>query len=74
MSTPRRSLGTGPSTTRSTPTTDTNPRLLPVERTEPGALLGEGERVQLADPKGRRALGTGAAGAAVCDAAAAAAS
>ncbi|MGA5042427.1 hypothetical protein ACPCA8_36200 [Streptomyces capoamus] len=31
MSTARRRLGTGPSTTRST-TTDTAPRLLPVER------------------------------------------
>lgn len=58
----RRRLGTGPnSTPRSTPTTDTAPRLLPAERVEPGALLGDVERTGLADRKGRRDLGPGAA-------------
>ena len=56
----RRRLGTGPSTTtRSTPTTDTAPRLLPAERVEPGALLGEVERQDLVERKGRRNLGPG---------------
>ena len=55
----RRRLGTGPSTTRSTPTTDTAPRLLPAERVEPGALLGEVEQPDVADRKGRRTLGPG---------------
>ena len=59
MNTARRQLGTGPSTTRSTPTTDTAPRLLPVERAEPGALLGEVEHQDVADRKGRRNLGPG---------------
>ncbi|MDX2973812.1 hypothetical protein PWY87_35825 [Kribbella solani] len=59
MSTARRRLGTGPSTTRSTPTTDTAPRLLPAERVEPDALLGEVERQDLVDRKGRRTLGPG---------------
>jgi hypothetical protein len=63
MSTARRQLGTGPSTTRSTPTTDTAPRLLPVERVEPGALLGEVEHQDVtADRKGRRNLGPGVVG------------
>jgi hypothetical protein len=61
MSTARRRLGTGPSTTRSTPTTDTSPRLLPAERVEPGALLGEVEHRDVAAPKGRRILGPGIA-------------
>jgi hypothetical protein len=56
----RRRLGTGPSTTtRSTPTTDASPRLLPAERVEPGALLGEVEHQDVADRKGRRNLGPG---------------
>lgn len=60
MSTARRQLGTGPSTTRSTPTTDTSPRLLPAERIEPDALLGEVEHQDVAaDRKGRRNLGPG---------------
>jgi len=59
MSTARRRLGTGPSTTRSTPTTDTAPRLLAAERVEPGALLGEVEHRDVAAPKGRRNLGPG---------------
>jgi hypothetical protein len=62
MSTARRQLGTGPSTTRSTPTTDTAPRLLPVERAEPGALLGEVEHQDVAARKGRRNLGPGVVG------------
>lgn len=57
MSTLRRRLGTGPSTTRSTPSTDTAPRLLPAERVGPDALLGEVERQDLVDRKGRRTLG-----------------
>ncbi|MFI1294155.1 hypothetical protein ACH4VM_38145 [Streptomyces sp. NPDC020792] len=61
MSTLRRALGTGPSTTRSTPTTDTALRLLPVERIEPAALLDDGERPDVAERKGRRALGHGVA-------------
>ncbi|RSS67359.1 hypothetical protein [Streptomyces sp. WAC06128] len=59
MSTPRRHLGTGPSTTRSTPTADASPRLLPVERTDPGALLGEVEHPDVPVRKGRRILGPG---------------
>ncbi|KOG25965.1 hypothetical protein ADK35_08040 [Streptomyces viridochromogenes] len=60
MSTARRQLGTGPSTTRSTPTTDPGPRLLPAERVEPGALLGDVEHQDVtADQKGRRNLGPG---------------
>ncbi|MFG3134485.1 hypothetical protein ACGFZU_43275 [Streptomyces tendae] len=59
MSTARRRLGTGPSTTRSTPTADASPRLLPVERTEPGALLGDVEHQDVAVPNGRRILGPG---------------
>ncbi|MEU4933156.1 hypothetical protein AB0G54_42860 [Streptomyces yokosukanensis] len=61
MSTARRRLGTGPSTTRSTPTTGTAPRLLAAERVEPGALLGEVEHRDVVSPKGRRNLGPGAA-------------
>ncbi|MGW1902953.1 hypothetical protein ACWCQB_37555 [Streptomyces hirsutus] len=63
MSTARRRLGTGPSTTRSTPTTDAAPRLLPAERVDPGALLGEVEHQDVADRKGRRNLGPGIAAA-----------
>ena len=59
MSTTRRRLGIGPATTRSTPTTDTSPRLLPAERVEPDALLGEVEHRDVADRKGRRNLGPG---------------
>jgi len=61
VSTMRRPLGTGPSTTRSTPTTDAVPRLLPVERIEPAALLDDGEHQDVAQPKGRRTLGPGTA-------------
>ncbi|MCG8971487.1 hypothetical protein [Streptomyces sp. CL12-4] len=62
MSTARRRLGTGPSTTRSTLTTDPSPRLLPVERAESGALLGEAEHQDVAARKGRRDLGMGVVG------------
>ncbi|WP_406357317.1 hypothetical protein OHB56_33130 [Streptomyces sp. NBC_01635] len=61
MSTLRRPLGTGPSATRNTPTTDTALRLLPVERIEPAALLDDGERPDVAERKGRRTLGPGIA-------------
>jgi len=60
MSTARRRLGTGPATTRSTPPTDTAPRLLAAERAEPDALLGEVEQRDVVDRKGRRNLGPGA--------------
>ncbi|MEW2498196.1 hypothetical protein AB0942_32370 [Streptomyces nodosus] len=59
MNTTRRHLGTGPSTTKSAPTADTAPRLLPVERIEPAALLDDGERQDVAERKGRRPLGQG---------------
>ncbi|WP_189554828.1 hypothetical protein [Streptomyces lavendofoliae] len=59
MSTTRRRLGTGPSTTRSTEPTDFSPRLLPVERVEPAALLDDGEHQDVAERKGRRTLGRG---------------
>jgi hypothetical protein len=61
MSTTRRPLGTGPATTRSTPTADEAPRLLPAERVGPGPLLGEVEHQDVVDRKGRRILGPGAA-------------
>ncbi|MFD3716624.1 hypothetical protein [Streptomyces sp. NPDC058677] len=60
MSTPRRVLGTGPSsTTRSTPPTSA-PRLLPAERAEHEQLLAddvEHESVRML--RGRRNLGPG---------------
>ncbi|MFF8367083.1 hypothetical protein ACF05F_34545 [Rhodococcus erythropolis] len=61
MSTMRRPLGTGPNTAKSTPTTDTALRLLPVEQIEPAALLDSGEHQKVAERKGRRALGPGTA-------------
>ncbi|MCX4682656.1 hypothetical protein OG413_46790 [Streptomyces sp. NBC_01433] len=61
MSTARRRLGTGPSTTRSTPPAGPAPRLLPAERIEPGQLPGDGEHRAVADPSGRRTLGPGTA-------------
>lgn len=61
MSTMRRPLGTGPSATRSTPSTDTGPRLLPAERAEPDGLLGEVEHQDVTARKGRRNLGPGIA-------------
>ncbi|MEU2441826.1 hypothetical protein ABZ595_37440 [Streptomyces rubradiris] len=50
MSTPRRRLGTGPSTTRSTTTepTEPSPRLLPVER-----IAADGEHQEHEDPRAR---------------------
>lgn len=57
MSTTRRRLGTGPSTTRSTPTTDAGPRLLPIELLAPDALLDGSEYRGPADRRSRRALG-----------------
>ncbi|MFD0256387.1 hypothetical protein ACFVGX_36400 [Streptomyces sp. NPDC127113] len=59
MSTARRPLGTGPSTTRSTTTTGAAPRLLPVERVEADALLGDVEHQDVPVPNGRRILGPG---------------
>ncbi|HLU98798.1 MAG TPA: hypothetical protein VKZ89_18330 [Thermobifida alba] len=60
-SAPRRRLGTGPSTTRSTSTTATAPRLLPAERADPDGLLEEAEHQDVPAPKGRRNLGPGTA-------------
>ncbi|MGJ3558102.1 hypothetical protein ACR6C2_00755 [Streptomyces sp. INA 01156] len=62
MSSTRRQLGTGPSTTRSTEPTVFSPRLLPVERVEPAALLADGEHQDVAEPNGRRILGTAPSG------------
>jgi hypothetical protein len=63
MSTMRRPLGTGPTTSTRTTTTDPALRLLPIERAERGALLGDvDEHQEHADAKGRRPLGTGPAG------------
>lgn len=59
MSTMRRRLGTGPSTTKSTPTTDTTPRLLPIERAEPDTPLEKIERPDVDARKDRRNLGPG---------------
>ncbi|MEU4507581.1 hypothetical protein [Streptomyces sp. NPDC024089] len=59
MSTTRRRLGTGPSTSSSTPPVGPAPRLLPAERVEPGQLLDDVERQAVADAKGRRILGLG---------------
>ncbi|MFF3418460.1 hypothetical protein ACFYW9_27705 [Streptomyces sp. NPDC002698] len=59
MSTTRRRLGTGPNATRTTPTTDPGPRLLPAERVEQQTLLGEVEYQDVTDGKGRRILGPG---------------
>jgi hypothetical protein len=53
----RRRLGTGPTSTRTTPTTDTAPRLLAAERVEPGPLLAEAGHRETADRTGRRVLG-----------------
>jgi hypothetical protein len=62
MSTMRRPLGTGPSTSTRSTATSSAPRLLPVERAELGALLGDVDKHQEhADAKGRRLLGTGPA-------------
>jgi len=55
----RRRLGMGPGTTRSTLSTDTAPRLMPVERAEPDALPGTVEQHNVVDRRGRRNLGPG---------------
>ncbi|MFD8822089.1 hypothetical protein ACFV1C_06995 [Streptomyces sp. NPDC059605] len=39
--------------------TAATPRLLPVERVEPGQLLGDVEHQAVTDQKGRRVLGPG---------------
>lgn len=57
MSTARRRLSTGPTSTRTTPTTETAPRLLAAERADPGPLLGEAGHREAADRNGRRVLG-----------------
>ncbi|MFD7683069.1 hypothetical protein [Streptomyces sp. NPDC060187] len=60
MSTARRRLGTGPSTTRITPTPDgLAPRLLPAERIHEARLLDDAADGAVADGKGRRTLGPG---------------
>ncbi|MFK0026602.1 hypothetical protein [Streptomyces sp. NPDC090798] len=62
MSTMRRPLGTGPSTTRST-TTEGAPRLLPVERVEVDRHLDNDDEDQaVVERKGRRVLGHGIPG------------
>ncbi|MFZ3475442.1 hypothetical protein ACODT4_41355 [Streptomyces sp. 2.9] len=55
----RRRLGIGPSTTRTTPTDDPQPRLLPAERVDPGRLLDDVEHQAVVEAKGRRTLGPG---------------
>ncbi|MGC4986667.1 hypothetical protein ACLQ18_39760 [Streptomyces sp. DT193] len=59
MSTTRRRLGTGPNASRSAPTANTSPRLLPAERVGQEALLEEVEHQDVVDQKGRRNLGPG---------------
>ncbi|WP_190133439.1 hypothetical protein [Streptomyces mashuensis] len=61
MSTARRRLGTGPSTTRTTSPAGPAPRLLPAERVEPGPLLDDAEHQAVVEHKGRRTLGPGIA-------------
>ncbi len=58
----RRPLGTGPSTARSTPSADTSPRLLPVERVEPDRLLEDDVADDVVERRDRRPLGPGAVG------------
>ncbi|NEC40140.1 hypothetical protein [Streptomyces rubrogriseus] len=60
MSTARRRLGTGPSATTTSPAGPA-PRLLPVERVEPGRLLEDVEHQAVVEQKGRRTLGPGIA-------------
>lgn len=59
MSTMRRPLGTGPSASRSTSTTASAPRLLPVERVDPPRLLDDPGHGDVAERRGRRTLGAG---------------
>lgn len=57
MSTARRQLGTGPTSTRTTAEEERAPRLLAAERVDPGPLLGEAGHRETADRNGRRVLG-----------------
>nr|WSS73754.1 hypothetical protein OG491_36415 [Streptomyces sp. NBC_01175] len=59
MSTMRRPLGTGPTTTTRSTTTTPVPRLLPAERAE---LTDVDEHQDVLLQKGRRILGAGAEG------------
>ncbi|WP_411107773.1 hypothetical protein [Streptomyces sp. cmx-4-9] len=60
MSTPRRALGTGPTTSTRTTTTTPAPRLLPAERAEHDEHQGDDIEDQDAGVlRGRRTLGTG---------------
>lgn len=62
MSTMRRPLGTGPTTTTRSTATSSAPRLLPAERVEHEQLLADVDEDQdVAVRKGRRILGQGAA-------------
>ncbi|MEU9764014.1 hypothetical protein AB0D98_30780 [Streptomyces sp. NPDC047987] len=58
MTTHRRPLGTGPTTST---TRSTAPQLLPAERAEPGALLGTPGAAELPAAIRRRILGVGGA-------------
>ncbi|MFD9729244.1 hypothetical protein [Streptomyces sp. NPDC059072] len=60
MSTTRRALGAGPTTSTRTTTMPTAPRLLPAERAEHQDDGDEHQAVRMA--RGRRTLGTGPAG------------
>nr|WSX25677.1 hypothetical protein OG690_38705 [Streptomyces tubercidicus] len=60
MSTTRRSLGTGPTTSTRSTTTTPAPRLLPVEQAEQCALLGDADEHQAVQMlRRRRPLGSG---------------
>ncbi|MGW1306517.1 hypothetical protein ACWD5R_43755 [Streptomyces sp. NPDC002514] len=59
MSTARRPLGLGPATAMYASSDSTPPRLLPVERADPAALLGDVEHQDVVGWKGRRNLGPG---------------
>ncbi|RSS59827.1 hypothetical protein [Streptomyces sp. WAC01280] len=62
MSTMRRPLGTGPTTSTRSTGTDPSPRLLPVERADGDVLLDLDEHQEHVAAKGRRLLGTGPPG------------
>ncbi|MGW6569291.1 hypothetical protein [Streptomyces sp. NPDC054975] len=60
MSTMRRPLGTGPTTSTRSTSTEPAPRLLPVERADPAVLLDDVDEHQAVGfPNRRRTLGTG---------------
>ncbi|MET7534411.1 hypothetical protein [Streptomyces goshikiensis] len=62
MSTMRRPLGTGPTTTKTTPPEDAQPRRLPAERVEPdvcGPATDNNRSVAGPQLQGRRILGLG---------------